>query len=392
MVLTNIYVIRFNRYKKDMATAAKELGMARTPLYSLHLELDARMVCFADYMLPIHYPAGIRSEHVLTRTKAGLFDISHMGQLKLTGHNISVELEKLVPGNIQGLKPFHQAYTVMTNEDGGIIDDLMITRMHDHFFLVVNAACKNQDIQHLNDRLPSDIIVRILDNQALLAIQGPESAQILARYQPDIAKLDFLTAGEFQIRNIDCLIHRCGYTGEDGFEISVSAEQAEELARMLLTSDALMPAGLGARDSLRLEAGLCLYGHDLNEQTSPIEAGLASLIAGKYRSDPSVLAQFPGADNILRQLVDGPEKIRAGFRPDGKILVREGIDILDGEGSKAGIITSGGFGPTVGGPIAMGYINKQFISDSEYVVEIRNRTHKLVKVSLPFVKHRYYQY
>ncbi len=365
--------------------------MARTPLYSLHLELGAKMVLFAECELPIQYPSGIKSEHVFTRDKAGIFDISHMQQISLTGKNIAEELEKLVPGDIEALEPFHQIYTVMTNEDGGIIDDLMITRMHDHFFLVVNAARKTQDTQHLNDNLPSDIVVQNLDDKALLAIQGPESENILAAHNPGIADLNFLTATEFKISNIDCLIHRCGYTGEDGFEISVAADQVEELARLLLANDSLIPVGLGARDSLRLEAGLCLYGHDLDEQTSPIEAGLGWVIARKYRSDPSVPAKFLGANKIMSQLASGPDRIRVGFRPAGRIPIKEGTDVLNGEGTKVGIITSGGYGPSVGGPIAMGYVNKQFITNTEYIVEIRNRTHKLVKVRLPFIKHRYHK-
>jgi len=366
--------------------------MARTPLYSLHLELGAKMVIFADCELPIQYPSGIKSEHIFTRDKAGLFDISHMQQIRLTGNNIAAELEKLVPGDIEALQPFHQIYTVLTNKDGGIIDDLMITRMHDHFFLVVNAARKNQDIQHLNDNLPSDIVVQSLDDKALLAIQGPESENILAAHNPEIADLNFLTAAEFKISNIDCLIHRCGYTGEDGFEISVAADPAEKLARILLANNSLIPIGLGARDSLRLEAGLCLYGHDLDEQTSPIEAGLRWVIAKKYRSDPPVLPKFLGADIILAQLASGPDRIRVGFKPTGKIPIKEGTDVLNSEGTKVGIITSGGYGPSVGGPIAMGYVNTQFMTNTEFIVEIRNRTHKIVKVSLPFIKHRYHKH
>ncbi|MGK0296526.1 MAG: aminomethyltransferase [Gammaproteobacteria bacterium] len=362
----------------------------RTPLYSLHKELDARMVAFAGYEMPVQYPTGIRAEHEHTRNKASIFDISHMGQISITGENIDISLEKLVPGDIQSLPPFRQRYTVFTNESGGIIDDLMITRLPDSFFLVVNAAGKLDDYKYLQSTLGNKNNISMLEDKALLAIQGPLAVSILSAYLAAIDDLPFLAVGQFRLSGIDCLIHRCGYTGEDGFEISVSAEKAEELARILLTDKRLMPAGLGARDSLRLEAGLCLYGHDLNESISPVEADLIWIIAKKYRSDNPVRANFPGAKNILQQISEGPSRIRRGFKPEGKILVREGSMIFDSDGEKVGIISSGGYGQTIGGPIAMGYVNTTSKDNDGYKVNIRNKTYTLDQVRLPFVKHRYH--
>jgi aminomethyltransferase len=365
-------------------------AVKRTPLYSLHKELQGRIVSFAGYEMPVQYPTGIKTEHEHTRNKVSLFDISHMGQIKITGNTVAENLEKLVPGDIQGLEVFHQRYSVFTNTSGGIIDDLMITRLPDCFFLVVNAACKDDDFEYLKSTIGIENEVISLTNKALLALQGPLAVSVLSDFDADISKLPFLGAGQFTLSGIDCLIHRCGYTGEDGFEISVESDEAENLARMLLNDNRVILAGLGARDTLRLEAGLCLYGQDLDTTISPVEAGLTWVIAKKYRGEQSVNPEFPGAETILRQISEGPLKIRRGFRPEGRVPVRAGTTILDREGKKVGIISSGGYGQTIGGPIAMGYVNTSSMENDEYKVEIRNHTYTLTKTSLPFVSHRYY--
>ncbi|MEX2353025.1 MAG: glycine cleavage system aminomethyltransferase GcvT, partial [Gammaproteobacteria bacterium] len=250
--------------------APEQDDIKQTPLYSLHLELGARMVPFAGYAMPVQYPAGIKAEHQHTRLAAGLFDISHMGQIRIEGDGLAARLETLVPGDISSLQPGQQRYTVLTNETGGILDDLMITRMTDHFFLVVNAARKAHDYNYLQQKLTPDCRVQALEKRALLALQGPEAATVMAAFEPGISDLPFLGAGEFELAGINCLIHRCGYTGEDGFEISMDSADAERFARLLLDNPLVQPVGLGARDSLRLEAGLCLYGHDLDETITPV--------------------------------------------------------------------------------------------------------------------------
>lgn len=365
--------------------------LKRTPLYSLHLEAGARMVGFAGYEMPVQYPAGIKAEHEHTRTSAGLFDISHMGQVRVDGKESGYALENLVPGDIQSLGIHRQRYTVLTNPEGGVIDDLMVTRMPDHFFLVVNAARKEYDYAYLRDSLKHSGNVQQLEDRALLALQGPQAATVLGQYSADIMNLPFLSAGLFNLGGIDCLVHRCGYTGEDGYEISLPAVQAELFARKLLQDNRVKLIGLGARDSLRLEAGLCLYGHDLDETTTPVEAGLAWIIAKRYLGAGAATAQFPGATRILREVAEGPRRTRLGFRPEGRIPVREGTTIFDSEGLKVGIITSGGYGQTAGGPIAMGYVTTSSSRGSYYNVEIRNQMHRVIKTDLPFVKHRYYK-
>jgi aminomethyltransferase len=361
-----------------------------TPLYSLHLELGARMVPFAGYSMPVQYPTGIKTEHEHTRNAAGLFDISHMGQIRIEGDDVANLLETLVPGDIQSLQPGQQRYSVLTNSEGGVIDDLMITRMPDHFFLVVNASRKQLDYDYIKAALQSRCQVSMLADRALLALQGPEAVSVLADLNPAISQLPFLGAAEFNLGGVESLLHRCGYTGEDGFEISLAGRDIEPFARRLLDDPRVKPIGLGARDSLRLEAGLCLYGHELDETITPIEAGLTWVIAKKYRMANAEPAQFPGAAAILQQISAGPARIRKGFRAEGKIPVRDGTIILDSQGAKAGIISSGGYGPTVGGPVAMGYVTNNPPDNTEYHVEIRNQRHKIVPVDLPFVKHRYH--
>jgi len=368
----------------------KSQELLKTPLHSLHCELGARLVPFAGYEMPVQYPAGIRKEHEHTRKNASLFDISHMGQIKLYGNDIGSVLEQLVPGEISELREYRQRYTVFTNETGGIRDDLMITKLPDCFFLVVNAACKQADFDYLRENLTSKYEINWI-KAALIAVQGPLAPQVLGQLQPELAHMPFLSAIETSIDGITCLIHRCGYTGEDGYEISVSNEEAEPLVRLLLRDERLAPAGLGARDSLRLEAGLCLYGHDLDETITPVEADLNWIIAKKYRVEPCVEASFPGANIIMSQLHSGPTRIRRGFLPESRIPVREGTSIMNSEGQKIGIITSGGYGQTIGKPVCMGYIDMKNDSSNDYNVEIRNQKISLVNVALPFVNHRYYK-
>ncbi len=375
----------------ELVAAHGSSEVRRTPLYSLHLQLGARMVPFAGYEMPVQYPAGIRAEHEHTRTQAGLFDISHMGQIRLEGENAAEWLESLVPGDIKGLVPGQQRYSVLTNAEGGVIDDLMITRMPDHYFLVVNASRKQHDFDYLQSQLPADCALTHLTNKGLLAIQGPTASTVMARLDSRLAELPFLGATTSTLAGIECLVHRCGYTGEDGYEISTDNTEVETLARLLLDNPEVKPIGLGARDSLRLEAGLSLYGHELDESTTPIEAGLTWVIAKKYRSDNPEFARFPGANIILSQVIHGPKKILKGFRPEGKIPLRDGISIYDGEGKITGIITSGAYGQTFAGPVAMGFVRNIPDTHLSYTVEIRNQRHRIISTDLPFVKHRYYR-
>jgi aminomethyltransferase len=374
----------------DNSKAPGSSAILRTPLYQLHLELGARMVPFAGYEMPVQYPTGIRAEHAHTRTAAGLFDISHMGQIRIDGESVPASLETLVPGDIQSLQVWQQRYSVLTNQQGGVIDDLMITRMPDHYFLVVNASRKQIDEDYLSKLLEPACQVTHLTDRALLALQGPAAATVMSEMFPAITDIPFLGAAVASLAGIDCLINRCGYTGEDGFEISTHADDAGELARKLLNHPLVKPIGLGARDSLRLEAGLCLYGHELDEHITPVEAGLNWVIARKYRSADPETARFPGASIILAQLLNGPPRIRKGFRPEGKIPIRDGTTIYDGDGEKTGIITSGAYGETAGGPVAMGYVDRA-ANKTDYTVEIRNQQHRIIATDLPFVKHRYYR-
>lgn len=348
------------------------------------------MVSFAGYEMPVQYPGGIIQEHRHTRTDACLFDISHMGQVLCTGHEASAGLERVTPSDLATLAPRRQIYSVLTNEAGGIIDDVMITRTETGFYLVINAACRDKDIRYLRAMLGNSCKLELMDDHALIALQGPAAAAVLTRYHRDIGALLFLQSGEFIINGIPCVINRSGYTGEDGFEISVASDKAESLARELLAGNNILPAGLGARDSLRLEAGLCLYGHDIDEETTPVEAGLGWVIAKKYRGGNIVAAEFPGAEKILGQLKNGTDKIRTGFRPESKIPVREGTEIVCNSGATVGIVTSGGFGPTAGGPVAMGYIRTEYADPATSLsVEVRGRSLNLSMVTLPFVPHRY---
>lgn len=362
----------------------------RTALYDLHLAHGARMVPFAGYAMPLQYTGGIRHEHQHTRTAAGLFDVSHMGQIDIAGSAAAAALESLVSGDITGLNNHQQRYTLLTNEQGGVLDDLMVVKRPDSLSLVVNAACKHNDFALLAAAL-GQTRVTMADDRALLALQGPRAAQVLHGFNPAISGLSFMQAGEYRLDRIACFITRSGYTGEDGFEISVAADQALSLAERLLEVPEVELIGLGARDSLRLEAGLCLYGHELDETTTPVEAGLAWAIGAKYRRGEAE-ARFPGAARILEQLRSGPARKRVGLKAADRLPVREGTPLLDAGGTRAGIVTSGGFGPTVGGPVAMGYVDRAYTeSGTELQVVIRNRHHVLHVAGLPFIEHHYHK-
>jgi glycine cleavage system T protein (aminomethyltransferase) len=372
-------------------TKAESASLQHTALYSLHQSLDAKIVPFTGYALPVQYSDGIKAEHLHTRTHAGLFDVSHMGQISIQGEAVQKSFEALVTGDLTALQDYQQRYTLLTNPDGGIIDDLMVTKMPDGLFVVVNAACKDGDYQHIKKVLGSGYQVEMLNDRALLALQGPDASAVLASHNSDIAQLAFMNAGRFEIDGIDCIINRCGYTGEDGFEISVNNSDAEGLAKLLLEHDEVKPVGLGARDSLRLEAGLCLYGHDIDETTTPIEANLRWAVAMKYRNE-SAEANFPGADKILHQAKEGTEKLLVGLKPEGKMPIREGSLILNQENVEVGHVSSGGFGPSIGGPVALGYVSSEYAAvGTELHVEIRNRSHTMRVADLPFVLHRYYK-
>ena len=332
-------------------------------------------------------PAGILAEHLHTRAQAGLFDVSHMGQLRLGGSDPAAALETLVPGDIRALGPMRMRYTLLLNDSGGILDDLMVTRFGDGLFVVVNAATKDADLAHLHERL-GEAIIEPLEDRALLALQGPSAAAVLSRLAAGVAAMPFMTAAELMLDGRQCLVTRSGYTGEDGFEISLPAAYALGLAERLLAETEVMPVGLGARDSLRLEAGLCLYGHDIDETTTPIEADLAWTI-GRRRK---VEGGFPGDAIILRQLVEGASRKRVGILPDGRAPARESTPIVDAAGNPIGRVTSGGFGPSVDGPIAMGYVDAAHAADGAALSLLVRGSPRPARVApLPFVPHRYYR-
>jgi aminomethyltransferase len=365
--------------------------LKRTPLHALHLELGAKMVPFAGYDMPVQYPTGILAEHLHTRAQAGLFDVSHMGQLRLTarpGHDAAAALERLVTSDILSLPLGRMRYALFTNAAGGILDDLMVTRVGDHLLLVVNAACKQADEAHLRAHLSDAVDIENLSSRALLALQGPAAAEALARLVPECRDLPFMAGAFWMIGGARCFITRSGYTGEDGFEISLPQEAAEPVARRLLAMAEVKPVGLGARDSLRLEAGLCLYGHDIDESTTPVEAGLAWSIAKRRRETGG----FPGAAVIQRQLAEGPARRRVGVRPEGRQPARDHSEIQDGAGHRIGEITSGGFGPSVNGPVAMGYVAAEAAKPGQALnLLVRGKPLPARVAALPFVKHNYHR-
>ncbi len=374
----------------DTPTTPEETDtpVKHVPLDALHRELDAKMVPFAGYDMPVQYPAGIMAEHNHTRDQASLFDVSHMGQVEIIGPASDQALERLVVGDITSLKSGKTCYTMFTNEQGGILDDLMVTRQANLLYLVINAACKEADIAHLQKHLGSDHDIRVLEDRALLALQGPSACEVLSRYAPAARHMNFMSAATLRISDIDCLITRSGYTGEDGYEISISADAADTLARLLLDEPEVEPGGLGARDSLRLEAGLCLFGNDIDPTTTPIEAGLKWTISKRRREQGG----FPGSDIILQQLKDGPPRLRVGIAPQGRAPARAHTEITDTAGSVIGEITSGGFGPTLGGPVAMGYVKQEFSKHGTDInLLIRGKSHPAKITSPVFVKHNYFK-
>jgi aminomethyltransferase len=365
-----------------------------TPLHDLHERLGARTVPFAGYAMPVQYRDGIIAEHMHTRSAAGLFDVSHMGQAFLVGpdHETTARaIESLVPADILNLNHGRQRYTQLLNDRGGILDDLMVTRSNDPdedgaVMLIVNAARKDADYGHIAARLPANVKLIRAEHRALLALQGPKAVAVLARHAAEAARLPFMGARSTRFDGIECHISRSGYTGEDGFEISAHAKRIGAIAERLLDSADVKPIGLGARDSLRLEAGLCLYGHDIDETTSPVEAALAWSIQKRRRAEGG----FPGAIRIQGELAEGPARLRVGLLPHGRAPAREGTEIRASDGAPIGSVTSGGFGPSVGGPIAMGYVSHRFAEpDTPVVLIVRGKELTAKVVPLPFVPHRY---
>lgn len=365
-----------------------------TPLHALHLELGARMVPFAGYDMPVQYPLGVMKEHRHTRAQAGLFDVSHMGQIRLTGADAAKALETLVPVDIIDLPVGMQRYALFTNEQGGILDDLMVANLgNDTLMLVVNAACKDQDLAHLQQHLSGRCTIEALfDSRALLALQGPAAVTVLARLAPEVAQMTFMQFASVKLLGVDCYVSRSGYTGEDGFEISVPNAQAEPLARALLAEPEVEPIGLGARDSLRLEAGLCLYGHDMDSDTSPIEASLLWAISKTRRADGARAGGFPGAEAIFAQQSEGVARKRVGLLPQERTPVREGAPILNAEGVEVGRVCSGGFGPTLDAPVAMGYVEASAAAlDTTLSAIVRGKPVPMKVAKMPFVPQRYYR-
>jgi aminomethyltransferase len=377
--------------------ARDELALKRTPLYALHLARGGKMVPFAGYDMPVQYAAGVLREHLHTREKAGLFDVSHMGQIALRPKSGRIEdaalaLERLVPQDILSLAPGRQRYAQFTNLTGGILDDLMVANFGRHLFVVVNAACKAEDEALLRAGLSETCEIEPLANRALIALQGPKAESVLAKFDAELPAMRFMDCGPRRLNGIDCFVSRSGYTGEDGFEISVPAEQAEALAEALLQNPDVLPIGLGARDSLRLEAGLCLYGHDIDASTTPVEGALQWSIQKSRRSGGARAGGFPGADHILAQVENGAPRRRVGLRPEGRAPVREGCALFADETSSQAIgsVTSGGFGPSLNAPVAMGYLPSSLATpDNVVFAELRGARLPLRIAPMPFVANTY---
>jgi aminomethyltransferase len=365
-----------------------------TPLASLHRELGGRMVPFAGYLMPVQYPAGIMAEHLHCRAAASLFDVSHMGQAELIGEGAAAALERVTPADVQALKPGRQKYGLLTTDAGGILDDFMVANLGERLFLVVNASRKHVDLPRIEAALPAGVTLRPLPDRALIALQGPGAVAAIATLAPGIADLSFMGVGSFNIAGVAALVSRSGYTGEDGVEISVPAEQADGFARALLALPGVQPAGLGARDSLRLEAGLCLYGNDIDETTSAVEAGLTWTIGKRRRTT----WDFPGAERVRDELANGAKRLRVGIRPEGRQPARGHTPIVAPQGAPGnapggaaiGEITSGGFGPSLGGPMAMGYVARDYAADGTALeLMVRGKALPAVVAPMPFIPHRY---
>lgn len=358
--------------------------LLRLGLNDLHEELGGKMVPFAGYSMPVQYPAGVMKEHLHTRAAAGLFDVSHMGQVILRPkagiEALMLAFEAMMPVDVLGLAPGRQRYGLFTNDAGGILDDLMFANRGDHLFVVVNAACKEADVAHMRARLSGVAEVDFIQDRALLALQGPQAEAALARLLPGVAAMRFMDVAVFG----ETWISRSGYTGEDGYEISLPQGRAEAFARALLAMPEVMPIGLGARDSLRLEAGLCLYGHDIDETTSPVEAGLTWAIQKSRRTGGAREGGFPGAARILRELADGPARLRVGLAPEGRAPMREGTRLFEGD-AEVGLVTSGGFGPSCNAPVAMGYVPARLAATGTQLLgEVRGKLLPLAVAAMPF--------
>ncbi|MGL5165204.1 MAG: glycine cleavage system aminomethyltransferase GcvT [Afipia sp.] len=374
-----------------------ENTLKRVPLHDLHVARGGKIVPFAGYEMPVQYAAGVLKEHLHTRTSAGLFDVSHMGQILLRPKSGKVEdaaraLERLVPQDILAVTPGRQRYAQFTNEAGGILDDLMVANFGDHLFLVVNAACKIEDEAHLRKHLSDTCIIEPLPDRALIALQGPKAVEVLAKHAPTVAAMRFMDAGPHKVLGVDCFVSRSGYTGEDGFEISVPAKDVERLATALLADPAVLPIGLGARDSLRLEAGLCLYGHDIDTTTTPVEGALEWSVQKSRRTGGVRAGGFPGADVILKQFETGASRRRVGLRAEGRAPVRENAALYASETSsdKIGTVTSGGFGPTLNAPVAMGYLPTALSTEGTVVfADVRGQRLPLRVAPMPFVPNGY---
>jgi aminomethyltransferase len=377
------------------ATTA-ETPLKRTPLYDAHREAGARMVPFAGYEMPVQYPAGVLKEHLHTREAAGLFDVSHMGQCFIRSESwekTAAALEALVPADVLSLKPRHQRYSQLLAEDGGILDDLMITRLdypgHPGLaYVVVNAGCKDDDYKHIAAHLPEGVALEVRDDLALVALQGPKAAEVLSAIVPEAATMGFMTCLGTRLDGAPLHISRSGYTGEDGYEMSILAKDVVAFWQRLLSNERVKPVGLGARDTLRLEAGLCLYGHDIDTSTSPVEADLVWSIGKRRREGGG----FPGAERIQREIAEGPSRRRVGLKLEGRAPAREGCEIQKQDGTPIGRVTSGSFGPSVGGPIAMGYVEKPSDAIGTPVnIIIRGAPHPAAVAPMPFVPHRYHR-
>lgn len=367
-------------------------ALLKTPLYDLHVESGGKMVPFAGYAMPVQYPLGIMKEHEHTREKAGLFDVSHMGQAYIRstdGSDPAKIIEQLMPSALAVLKPGKMRYTVLLNDAGGIEDDLMVTRTFEPegtLYVVVNAACKDKDYAILEEKLGDRIVLEPLEDRALIALQGPKAEQVLAALAPDVADMGFMEATMVTLEGVVCWVSRSGYTGEDGYEISVPAEEADALTRRLLRNDEVELIGLGARDSLRLEAGLCLSGHDFDAEISPVEANITFALGKKRCED----GDFVGADRILKELSEGVAKLRVGIAPTGRAPAREGTEIADANGTVIGKVTSGGFGPTYGAPVAMGFVPSDYAAvGTQLQLLIRGKAHPATVAATPFVPQRY---
>lgn len=372
-------------YNPDEAEAL-EPEVLTLPLDAWHRERGGRMVEFAGYWMPVQYE-GIIAEHLWTRESAGLFDVSHMGQLHLSGEGVEAALEAVLPIDLGTLKPHGPRYSMLLDEEGGILDDLMVTRWDDGFYLVVNGATKWDDIAHLRENLPDEVTLSHMDESALLALQGPKAVQVLERVAPGVAALTFMKGGRFKLDGVDAWISRSGYTGEDGFEISIPAEVAERVASLLCAQEEVKPIGLGARDSLRLEAGLPLYGHDLSPEHSPVDADLLFAVNKRRRSEGG----FIGADRVLKDLADGTAQVRVGLSLDGRQAAREGAEVYAG-GQRVGVLTSGGFSPTLQRPIAMAYVARAHAeTGTSLEIDVRGKRLPATVTAMPFVPHRYHR-